>query len=182
MRRRSRRAERRRRRRRSHSQRARSTRSRTRSATPQRPERPQLRSALCAPDRRDVDSLVVVLQDLLRRLAAECHSLSAPLRHSNTMSVSLAGEHETRRKAVLPPEDAERVDRAVGIFDAYRERPLDGRAEKVELTGAIDVRGLDVLGLFGTRRDGEERAAKAEVIPRPILADVARSRRPDDLR
>src|SRR2546430_532794 len=79
-------------------------------------------------------------------------------------------------------EDAARVDRAVGIFDAYRERPLDGRAEKVELTYAIGVRGLDVLGLFGTRRDGEERAAEAEVIPRPILADIASSRRPDDLR
>src|SRR5712691_9179242 len=82
-----------------------------RSLTAGQPARGSLPAVLGAAQGRDLDPLVVVLQDLLRRFSAECHPLRAPLRHSNTVPVALAGEDETRRQPVLPAEDAERVDR-----------------------------------------------------------------------
>src|SRR2546425_12709795 len=125
-----------------------------------RPERPRRRRVLGAADGRDLDPEVVVPQDLLRRLAPEGHSLSAPLRHSNTMPVPLAGEDEPRGEPVLPSEDAKRSRRAVGIADVHGERAIYSRPEKVQLPDAFGVRALDELGLLGMRRHGEERAAK----------------------
>src|SRR5207253_8328937 len=147
-----------------------------------RPERPRRRRLLGAADGRDLDPEVVVPQDLLRRLAPECHSLGAPLRHSNTMPVPLAGEDEARGKLVLPSEDSKGSRRAVGVADVHGEYAIHGRAEKVQLPDAFGVRALDELGLLGMRRHGEERAAKAEEVTRPILADIAGAARSDDLR
>src|SRR2546428_1235698 len=98
------------------------------------------------------------------------------------MPVSLADEHEMRGEPVLPSKDTKRVDRAVGVLDAHGERPLDRRAEELELPCALHVRGLDVLRFLGMRLHGEERAAEAEVITRSILADVAAAARPHDPR
>src|SRR5947208_10123488 len=102
---------------------------------------------LGAADTRDVDPEVVVAEDLLRRLAAECHSLRAPLRHSNTMPVPLAGEDETSRQTVLPAEDAERLRRSVRIPHVHLGRALDRCAKELQLPHAFGVRRIDVLGL-----------------------------------
>src|SRR5439155_25237374 len=135
-----------------------------------------------AADTRDVDPEVVVAEDLLRRLAAECHSLRAPLRHSNTMPVPLAGEDETSRQTVLPAEDAERLRRSVRIPHVHRERALDRCAEELQLPHAFGVRRVDVLGLLGVRGHIEERAAQAEVVAWRVLPDVPATRRSHDLR
>src|SRR5207245_7659365 len=87
---------------------------------------------LSAADVRDREPLVVVRQDLLGRLPREGHSLRAPLRHSDAMTVPAAAEDETRRHAVLPPADS-RLAEAIGVAEVEQVGLFDLRPEELQL-------------------------------------------------
>src|SRR5713226_3712444 len=56
-----------------------------------------------ATERRQLDPLVVVLQDLLVVAPAKGHTLRAPLRHAHAVAEALAVEHEAVRQLVDVP-------------------------------------------------------------------------------
>src|ERR1700716_2318095 len=97
------------------------------------------------------------------------------------MPVAAAAEDETRGKPVHPPPDA-RLAEAIGVAEIEQVGVLDLRPEELQLSEAIDVRGRggDDLQLFRLRGPREELAAKPEVTPRRVLADVAPAARTDD--